>query len=237
MKNFLKDFLYVCLAFCVYCHTLYATSNQPFLDPSEPIDYSELNLKYYPYIIAYHATTDKEIATLINSLEASSSKTGIFIGIYGGWAFSNATNDPNYTSTNAFAYGAKVGYQSFFPSLYDRLVIPNVVGSRIYLQYLGSNTKELSFSDYRLSGIGVSADILVDMPITRNFQSGAIMGLGLLSLVYDKSPNSSLGGLINLGFDFVLQKRHRIELEVKIIINNNLDWFGAIPMTGYSYVF
>ena len=213
------------------------TTKTPFLDPSKPIDYSTLDLYYYPYIIAYKKVTDAEIAMLVNDLEASSQKTGVFVGVYGGWIFHNATNDPIYLSDNAFAYGLKAGYQSFFPSLYDTLSIPNKVGSRIYLQYLGSNAKEFNYADLGFSSIGISGDILIDLPVMQGLESGAIMGIGLLSMIYDDKPNSVLGGMINLGFDFVIAQKHRIEAEIKFIINDKLDWFGAMTMAGYSYVF
>lgn len=214
-----------------------ASQIAPYLDPDKPLDYDNLDLSYYPYIIAYNATTDEEIIDLVNSLEASNQKTGVFIGLYGGWIFHNATNDPAYLSGNAYAYGAKVGYQSFYPSLYDRLSIPNIVGSRIYVQYLGSNAKELSYADIGFSGVGVSADILVDLPVAKGLESGAIMGLGLFSMAYDNKPDSSLGGVINLGFDVVIATKHRTEAEIKFIINDKLDWFGVATMVGYSYVF
>lgn len=230
---FLASFL---LAFIAIAPNIASAESTP-LDPSKPIDYDKLDLSYYPYIIAYKKTTDAEITTLVNDLEASSKKTGIFVGIYGGWIFHNATSDPNYLIDNAFAYGLKAGYQSFFPSLYDTLSIPNKVGSRIYLQYLGSNAKELNYADIGYSGIGVSGDILVDLPVMKGLEAGAIMGLGLFSMTYDNKPNSTLGGMINVGFDFVIATKHRVETELKIIINDKLDWFGAMTMMGYSYVF
>ncbi len=224
------------LAFSIATIAL-AKSTKTYLDPSWQIDYSTLSLSYYPYIIAYEKITDEEIATLINNLESAKNKNGFFVGISGGWIFNNATKDPNYLSTDYFAYSAKIGYQSFFPSLYDTLIIPNKVGSRIYIQYLGSNAKALDYSRSGFSGIGVSADILVDLPVSKNLNAGLIFGLGALGMVYDSKLDSTLGGLLNLGFDFIITDKHRIEAEIKIIINDNLDWFGAIPMAGYSYVF
>lgn len=207
------------------------------LERGKPIDYDKLDLSYYPYIIAYGATTDEEIIELVNNLENSDQKTGVFIGVYGGGIFHNVTGDPLYLKGNAVAYGAKAGYQSFYPSLYDTLSFPNIVGGRIYLQYLGSNAKELNYSDIGFSSLGVSADILVDLPVTKGIESGAIMGLGLLSMTYDNKTDASLGGVVNLGFDVVLHAKHRVEAELKFIINDRLDWFGALTLVGYSYVF
>ena len=207
------------------------------LEPGKPIDYDKLDLSYYPYIIAYGAVSDEEIIDLVNNLEASNQKTGVFIGLYGGWIFHNATGEPAYLKGNAFAYGAKAGYQSFYPSLYDTLSVPNVVGSRIYLQYLGSNAKELHYADIGFSALGVSADILVDMPVAKGLEAGAIMGIGLLSMTYDRKTDASLGGVINLGFDVIVATKHRVEAELKFIINDRLDWFGALTLVGYSYVF
>ena len=207
------------------------------LEPGKPIDYDKLDLSYYPYIIAYGAVSDEEIIDLVNNLEASNQKTGVFIGLYGGWIFHNATGEPAYLKGNAFAYGAKAGYQSFYPSLYDTLSVPNVVGSRIYLQYLGSNAKELHYADIGFSALGVGADILVDMPVAKGLEAGAIMGIGLLSMTYDRKTDASLGGVINLGFDVIVATKHRVEAELKFIINDRLDWFGALALVGYSYVF
>lgn len=207
------------------------------LEPGKSIDYDKLDLSYYPYIIAYGAVSDEEIIDLVNNLEASNQKTGVFIGLYGGWIFHNATGEPAYLKGNAFAYGVKAGYQSFYPSLYDTLSVPNVVGSRIYLQYLGSNAKELHYADIGFSALGVSADILVDMPVAKGLEAGAIMGIGLLSMTYDRKTDASLGGVINLGFDVIVATKHRVEAELKFIINDRLDWFGALALVGYSYVF
>lgn len=207
------------------------------IDVEQPIDYENLSVKYYPYIKFYEASSDKQIATLINRIENSKLKDGIFLGVYSGLVVNNATNDPLYQSKTSFGYGAKVGFQSFFPSLYERLSIPSLVGSRLYLQYFSSGAKTLDFASIGFSAIGIGADLMIDLPISKLIESGIVFGPGLVSMIYDKSTDSSLGGVINTGFNVVIDKKHRVELEFKIVINNNLDWFGAMVLGGYSYVF
>ncbi|RDU53068.1 hypothetical protein [Helicobacter sp. MIT 01-3238] len=207
------------------------------------IDYSTLSLYYYPYIMAYHKISDKEIASLIKNLDASKKKSGIFIGVYGGWIFHNAAGNTDYVVDNFLAYGAKVGFQSFYPTMFDSISFPNKVGGRIYLQYLGSNAKELNLSSLGFSSIGISADVLIDLPLLpmikgkNSLEAGAIAGFGLASMIYDSNSDATLGGIINIGASFTLISKHRIEGEIKLIINERLNWFGIMPMVGYSYVF
>ena len=207
------------------------------------IDYSTLSLYYYPYIMAYHKISDKEIASLVKNLDASKKKSGIFIGVYGGWIFHNAAGNTDYVVDNFLAYGAKVGFQSFYPTMFDSISFPNKVGGRIYLQYLGSNAKELNLASLGFSSIGISADVLIDLPLLpmikgkNSLEAGAIAGFGLASMIYDSNSNATLGGIINIGASFTLISKHRIEGEIKLIINERLNWFGVMPMVGYSYVF
>lgn len=207
------------------------------------IDYSTLSLYYYPYIMAYHKISDKEIASLIKNLDASKKKSGIFIGVYGGWIFHNAAGNTDYVVDNFLAYGAKVGFQSFYPTMFDSISFPNKVGGRIYLQYLGSNAKELNLSSLGFSSIGISADVMIDLPLLpmikgkNSLEAGAIAGFGLASMIYDSNSDATLGGIINIGASFTLISKHRIEGEIKLIINERLNWFGIMPMVGYSYVF
>lgn len=204
------------------------------------IDYSTLSLYYYPYIMAYHKITDKEIASLVKDLDLARKKTGVFLGIYGGWIFHNAAGNKDYELGNFLSYGAKVGFQSFYPTLFDSISFPNKVGGRIYLQYLGSNAKELNLASLGFSAIGVSGDLMIDLPVlplTNGLEAGIIAGFGLASMIYDSSSDSRLGGIINIGTSFTLLSKHRIEGEIKLIINESLDWFGVMPMVGYSYVF
>ena len=207
------------------------------------IDYSTLSLYYYPYIMAYHKISDKEIASLIKNLDASKKKSGIFIGVYGGWIFHNAAGNTDYVVDNFLSYGAKVGFQSFYPTMFDSISFPNKVGGRIYLQYLGSNAKELNLSSLGFSSIGISADVLIDLPLLpmikgkNSLEAGAIAGFGLASMIYDSNSDATLGGIINIGASFTLISKHRIEGEIKLIINERLNWFGIMPMVGYSYVF
>ncbi len=204
------------------------------------IDYSTLSLYYYPYIMAYHKITDKEIANLVRDLDLARKKTGVFLGIYGGWIFHNAAGNKDYELGNFLSYGAKVGFQSFYPTLFDSISFPNKVGGRIYLQYLGSNAKELNLASLGFSAIGVSGDLMIDfpvLPLRNGLEAGIIAGFGLASMIYDSSSDSTLGGIINIGTSFTLLSKHRIEGEIKLIINESLDWFGVMPMVGYSYVF
>lgn len=208
--------------------------------PENLIDYSTLSLYYYPYIMAYHKISDKEIAALIRDLDLASKKSGVFIGIYGGWIFHNAAGNKDYNVDNFLAYGAKIGYQSFYPTMFESLSFPNKVGGRIYLQYLGSNAKELKLSSLGFSSIGISGDVMIDLPVPltkRGLEAGVILGFGLASMIYDSNSDSTLGGIINIGTSFTLLSKHRIEGEIKLIINERLNWFGVMPMVGYSYVF
>lgn len=204
------------------------------------IDYSTLSLYYYPYIMAYHKISDKEIASLIKNLDLASKKSGVFVGVYGGWIFHNATGNKNYNVDNFLAYGAKIGYQSFYPTMFESLSYPNKVGGRIYLLYLGSNAKELNLSSLGFSSIGISGDLMIDLPVPLTkggLEAGVILGFGLASMIYDSNSDSTLGGVINIGTSFTLLSKHRIEGEIKLIINERLNWFGVMPMVGYSYVF
>lgn len=207
------------------------------------IDYSTLSLYYYPYIMVYHKISDKEIASLVKNLDASKKKSGIFIGAYLGWVFHNAAGNKDYIVDNSIAYGAKIGFQSFYPTMFDSISFPNKVGGRIYLQYLGSNAKELNLSSLGFSSIGVSADVLIDLPLLpmikgkNSLEAGIIAGFGLASMIYDSNSDATLGGIINIGASFTLISKHRIDGEIKLIINERLNWFGVMPMVGYSYVF
>ncbi|PAF43193.1 hypothetical protein [Helicobacter sp. 11S02596-1] len=201
----------------------------------ETIDYGTLDPSYYPYIKFYQKTTDKEIADLVQNLNEADKKTGLFLGLSAG-AFSNDVSS-DLQNNYLFAYGAKFGYQSFIPSIFEKLFLPNYVGRRIYIQYLGTKGKEEALGRLGFSFIGVNGDVMIDLPVFKNFSAGVIAGIGLGSMIHSYNANSEFGVMANAGFGVTIFGHNRLEFELKLITDKNIEWLGALFMTGYQYVF
>lgn len=194
------------------------------------IDYDKLDLKYYPYIAFYEKFSDDEIEGLIKAVDNGEKKTGVFLGLEAG-VLDNADNLQNAS------YGIKLGYQSFLPSFLDRLSYPGFLGMRTYIQYFSIFPQETTFGREKLSNISLAWDLLLDIPVMRNFDAGIVVGAGAGSMVYQNEANSSFSFLVNFGFGVSLFGHNRIDFELKIMTNASVDWFGAFYGVGYSYVF
>ncbi|WP_104697120.1 MULTISPECIES: hypothetical protein [unclassified Helicobacter] len=199
------------------------------------IDYNNLDLKYYPYIVFYEALDDTEVDALIKAVDRGEEKTGLFLGFNSGWM--NVIVDNNEDARYGFTYGVKLGYQSFLPSFFDRLSKPGILGGRIYAQYISSLSNKTIFGRDRFSTILLGGDLLLEFPMLRYLDLGVILGLGLGSMTYNAKADSELSFLLNTGIGTSFLRHHRVDFEMKILTNGYVNWFGALFMVGYNYVF
>ncbi|PAF51658.1 hypothetical protein [Helicobacter sp. 13S00477-4] len=216
----------IIILMCLFAGMLYASGE---------VDYNKLDPSYYRYLKFYQKTSDKDIAELIDNIDQAHKKTGLFLGINIGY-FGNdlvSTAQKDYL----FAYGAKFGYQSFLPSFFEKLFLPNYVGRRLYIQYFATKSKEESLGKLNFSSITLNGDMLIDLPIWRGFGAGIIAGIGLGSMVRGYSASPELSAMLNTGFGVTLFGHNRLELELKIITNKSIDWMGTLFTLGYQYVF
>ncbi len=198
---------------------------------AEEVDYQNLDPKYYRYIRFYGDTSDEAIAELIRNVDNGEDKSSLFLGIALGGMPSMQNNqiDP--------IYGAKLGYQSFLPSFFDRLSKPGILGNRIYIQYYTGNVSRGVFGREQFSNISLAYDVLLDLPIMARWDAGLICGIGVGNLVYGESAISRLSLLANIGFGTSFLKHHRLDFELKIIPTANFDYFSTLFSLGYNYVF
>ncbi|PAF47531.1 hypothetical protein BKH46_03640 [Helicobacter sp. 12S02634-8] len=201
----------------------------------DSINYNKLDPSYYKYIKLYQPSTDADVAALIANLNEAQEKTGLFLGLSVGALDNDITS--NLQKDYLFAYGAKFGYQSFMPSVFEKLFMPNYVGRRIYIQYLASQTQEDAMGKLNFSMVAISGDLLIDLPVWRGFGAGVILGIGLGSMVHGYDANSEFGAILNTGFGVTLFGHNRLELELKLITDREVKWTGALFMAGYQYVF
>lgn len=206
-----------------------------FVSAQDDLNYGSLDPSYYRYMKLYGKTSDKDIKKLINNIDEAHKKTGLFLGISGGYFSNDVTSDNE--GDYLFAYGAKFGYQSFLPSFFESIFLPNYVGRRIYIQYIGTVGKERPLGKLDFSSIFINGDMMIDVPIFNGFAAGVIMGMGLGSMTYNYNANSEFGAMINAGFGITFFSHNRLELELKLITNKNIDWMGTLFMAGYQYVF
>lgn len=201
----------------------------------DDVDYDKLDPSYYKYIKLYHLTNDSQIKALINNLNAAKEKTGLFIGLNIGYLANDISS--NAEQNYLFGYGAKFGYQSFKPSFFESIIKPNYVGRRIYIQYLSAIPKEDNIGKIGFSSITLNGDILIDLPIFKGYGAGIIMGAGLGNVVHGYNANSKFGGMVNAGFGVSILNHNRIELELKLIADKDIEWIGSLFTLGYQYVF
>ena len=200
------------------------------------VDYENLDLKYYPYIMFYEASSDEEVSRLIRAVDNGESKSGLLLGLSLGGL--NTTPSEDIASNYALAYGVKLGYQSFLPSFFDKLARAGILGNRIYLQYLASTSSQALFGKAKFSSIMLAGDVLLEFPIMRRVDLGIIGGVGVGSMVYDVlKADSSLGFLLNAGIGTTFLSHNRLDFEMKFLVNSKMTWLGVIFMLGYSYVF
>ena len=200
------------------------------------VDYENLDLKYYPYIMFYEPDSDEEVSQLIEAVDNGESKSGLFLGLSVGGI--NKTPSEDIATNYGLAYGVKLGYQSFLPSFFDRLARAGILGNRIYLQYLASTSKRTLFGRAKFSSIMLAGDVLLEFPIMKRVDLGIIGGVGIGSMVYDEfRADSSLGFLLNAGIGTTFLSHNRLDFEMKFLVNSRITWLGVIFMLGYSYVF
>ncbi|BDQ29180.1 hypothetical protein ASB7_10170 [Helicobacter ailurogastricus] len=115
-----------------------------FLWGSDQIDFEHLDPKYYKYIKFYETYSDKDIKRLITDIKDAEKKTGLMIGLSTGFFYNNQIRERTGSATimdnnlnYLWAIGVRFGYQTFRPSLFAKTFRPNVVGRRIYIQYIG----------------------------------------------------------------------------------------------------
>lgn len=206
-----------------------------FVYAQDDLNYGSLDPSYYRYMKLYGKTSDKDIKKLINNIDEAHKKTGLFLGVSGGYFSNDVTSDNE--GDYLFAYGAKFGYQSFLPSFFESIFLPNYVGRRIYIQYIGTVGKERPMGKLDFSSIFINGDMMIDVPLFKGFAAGVIMGMGLGSMTYNYNANSEFGAMVNAGFGITFFSHNRLELELKLITNKDIDWMGTLFMAGYQYVF
>ncbi|OOP81289.1 hypothetical protein B0X28_01115, partial [Helicobacter pylori] len=153
------------------------------------LDYDTLDPKYYKYIKYYKAYEDKEVEELIRDLKRANAKSGLILGINTGFFYNHEimvkTNSSSITGNilnYLFAYGLRFGYQTFRPSFFARLVKPNIIGRRIYIQYYGGAPKKAGFGSVGFQSVMLNGDFLLDFPLPfvgKYLYMGGYMGLGL----------------------------------------------------------
>lgn len=206
-----------------------------FVYTQDDLNYGSLDPSYYRYMKLYDKTSDKDIKKLISNIDEAHKKTGLFLGVSGGYFSNDVTSDDE--GDYLFAYGAKFGYQSFLPSFFESIFLPNYVGRRIYIQYIGTVGKERPMGKLDFSSIFINGDMMIDVPLFKGFATGVIMGMGLGSMTYNYNANSEFGAMVNAGFGITFFSHNRLELELKLITNKDIDWMGTLFMAGYQYVF
>ncbi|CBG39430.1 hypothetical protein [Helicobacter mustelae] len=199
------------------------------------IDYSKLDLKYYPYIMFYGKTKDDEIEELVKNVDNGIHKTGVFIGLMTGALNTNVEQD--ILSKVSFSYGFKLGYQSFLPAFLDTLSYPGIFGMRVYVQYFSMPSQRTLFGIQKISNIALAVDGLIDIPVFKGFDLGFIYGVGVGSMIYNGSANSALSLMTNLGIGFFFLHHNRLDFEFKLLTNGKFDRLEAYYGLGYSYVF
>ena len=198
------------------------------------VDYENLDLKYYPYIMFYEASSDEEVSRLIRAVDNGESKSGLLLGFGVGGA--NIAPVEDRFADYVMTYSVKLGYQSFLPSFFDRLSRAGILGNRIYLQYLATNSIHTLFGSSRFSSILLGGDVLLEFPIMKKLDLGIIGGVGVGSMVYEQA-DSRLGFLLNAGIGTTFLSHNRLDFEMKFLVNGKMAWLGVIFMLGYSYVF
>lgn len=196
------------------------------------INYDTLDYKYYPYIMFYGDSSDEAIAELIKNIDNGQSKSGLFLGVALG-----GMSDVTGGQSIRLSYGAKLGYQSFLPSFFERLSKPGMLGGRIYIEYHSVMNQKGLFGAEKFSNISLAYDLLLDLPVMSKWDAGIIVGLGVGSSVYGDEANSHASMLVNVGFGTSFLKHNRLDFELKVIPSLSFDWFGAIFTFGYNYVF
>ncbi len=202
-------------------------------DKDVKINYDSLDYKYYPYIMFYGDSSDEAIAELIKDVDNGESKSGLFLGV----ALGGMSDVSGENHGMRLSYGAKLGYQSFLPSFFERLSKPGILGNRIYIEYHSAMNQKGLFGIEKFSNISLAYDLLLDLPIMRKWDAGIILGIGVGSSVYGDEANSHPSLLANIGFGTSFLKHNRLDFELKLIPSLSFDWFGAIFTFGYNYVF
>ncbi|MGN8453213.1 hypothetical protein ACR9LO_01775 [Helicobacter pylori] len=219
------------------------------------LDYDTLDPKYYKYIKYYKAYEDKEVEELIRDLKRANAKSGLILGINTGFFYNHEimvkTNSSSITGNilnYLFAYGLRFGYQTFRPSFFARLVKPNIIGRRIYIQYYGGAPKKAGFGSVGFQSVMLNGDFLLDFPLPfvgKYLYMGGYMGLGLGVVAHGVNYTAEWGMSFNAGLALTVLEKNRIEFEFKILNNfpflqsnsSKETWWGAIASIGYQYVF
>ncbi|CRF51266.1 hypothetical protein HHE06_11310 [Helicobacter heilmannii] len=218
-----------------------------FLWGSDQIDYEHLDPRYYKYIKFYEAYTDKRVKQLITDIQDAEKKTGLMIGLSTGFFYNNQirerTGSATITGNNLnylWAIGVRFGYQTFRPSLFAKTFRPNVVGRRIYIEYIGGVPKQSRFGRVAYQSAMINADLMIDpvLPFVGRYLSvGFILGVGVGVIAQGISTNSFFGMMANTGVAFNFFGHNRVELEFKLLANKDISWWGGIVHVGYQYVF
>ncbi|AFI06609.1 hypothetical protein [Helicobacter cetorum] len=219
------------------------------------VDYDTLDPKYYKYIKYYKAYEDKEVEELIKNLKRANAKSGLILGVNTGFFYNHEimlkTNSSSITGdilNYLFAYGVRFGYQTFKPSLFARLVKPNIIGRRVYIQYYGGVPKRANFGSVGFQSVMLNGDFLLDFPLPlvgKYLYLGGYMGLGLGVVAQGVNYASEWGMSFNVGLALTILEKNRIEFEFKVMNNfpflqsssSKETWWGAIASVGYQYVF
>ncbi|CAJ99927.1 hypothetical protein [Helicobacter acinonychis] len=219
------------------------------------LDYDTLDPKYYKYIKYYKAYEDKEVEELIKNLKRANAKSGLILGINTGFFYNHEimvkTNSSSITGNilnYLFAYGLRFGYQTFRPSFFARLVRPNIIGRRIYIQYYGGVPKKADFGSVGFQSVMLNGDFLLDFPLPfvgKYLYMGGYMGLGLGVVSHGINYTAEWGMSFNAGLALTILEKNRIEFGLKILNNfpflqsssSKETWWGAIANIGYQYVF
>ncbi|AFI03972.1 hypothetical protein [Helicobacter cetorum] len=219
------------------------------------IDYDTLDPKYYKYIKYYKAYEDKEVEELIRDLKRANAKSGLILGVNTGFFYNHEimlkTNSSSITGNilnYLFAYGLRFGYQTFKPSLFARLVKPNIIGRRVYIQYYGGAPKKAEFGNVGFQSVMINGDFLLDFPLPfvgKYLYMGGYMGLGLGVIAQGTNHNAEWGMSFNTGLAITVLEKNRIEFEFKVLNNfpflhanpSSQTWWGALASVGYQYVF
>ncbi|WP_049776998.1 hypothetical protein [Helicobacter felis] len=211
------------------------------------IDYKTLDPKYYKYIKFYGEYTDKEIALLIDSIKDAEKKTGLLLGVSTGFfynsAIKHAMQEGSLEGKNMeylWSVGARFGYQTFRPSLFAKTMRPNFIGRRIYIQYIGAIPKQSNIGTIGYQSATINADLMIDpnLPFVRRYLSvGFLLGVGVGVVSQGNNTSSFFGMMANTGIAFSILGHNRVELELKILANKDISWWGGLMHVGYQYVF
>ncbi|BCD50334.1 hypothetical protein [Helicobacter suis] len=217
------------------------------LQGAEIIDYEHLDPKYYKYIKFYGATTDQEIKRLVMDINDAEKKTGLIIGLSTGFFYNNqirlSTGSKSITSNSLnylWAIGVRFGYQTYRPSLFAKTMRPNIVGRRIYIQYIGAIPKQASIGRVGYQSAMINADLMIDpvLPLVGRYLSmGFLIGVGVGVVTQGVSTSSFFGMMASTGIAFTIFGHNRVELDFKLLANKDVSWWGGIVNVGYQYVF